>query len=50
MSWGLADEMEGWECTVPSPLDLLEAIFASPLIEFNRIRHFQDVTMRLVGA
>ena len=48
--WGLDDEIAEWGYTPPSAADLSEAIFAHPTVEFNRVGHFQDVTLRLIAS
>ena len=48
--WGLAGEMQGWGYTMPSAQELYAALFErDPIIEWNRIGLFQDVTMRMIA-
>lgn len=48
----LAPEMDAWGYSAPTAAELHRALFTSavePLVEWNRIGVFQDVTMRLIA-
>jgi len=46
--WGLVEDMADWGVSPPSAADVEAAIFARPPIEWMRINHLQDVTLRLI--
>ena len=48
--WGLADEVAAWgRDSPPTPVEIFDAIFARPPIEFSRLGPFQLVTLRMLA-
>ena len=47
--WGLAAEVKSWGYALPNADEIHDALFANEPIEWNRIGHYQDVTMRLIA-
>jgi len=48
--WKLDDEVSQWGYAMPDAAQLFDALFAQGPIEWNRIGHFQDISLRLIAA